>query len=151
MQNERDEHKQKLRDLEGRKGARETSHMHLQMEFEKERAQWESVKNALQQAKDDAADQLTRTEKKYEVKVSEAERLKQDVKELKKKIYAASGNKMNYEANTIGTGIAGKLGLGAFAKAGNTSGIQGTGASGFKPAGGGFKATGAQRYIGEGS
>jgi len=58
---------------------------------------------------------------------------------------------MNYEANTIGTGIASKLGLGAFAKAGNTSGIHGTGASGFKPAGGGFKATGAQRYIGDGS
>jgi len=76
MQNERDENKQKVRDIESRKSTRETSYMHIQMEFEKERAQWESVKNSLQQAKDDAADQLTRIEKKYEVKVSEAERLK---------------------------------------------------------------------------
>lgn len=151
LNKEREEAKQKLREVEGRKGNRELNMMQLQMEFEKERASWESMKTSLQQQKDEACDSLQRMEKRYDAKVQELERLRNDYKDAKKRAYQLGGGKGSMEAAAVGKGIIGKFGLAAL-KDGNTSTNQGSGfkPTGFVPSGGtGFKATGASRFIGD--
>lgn len=124
LDRERENYKQKLRDLDGKGTSAQAKQTEQLLAFEKERAKWEQEKSYIQNQKDDAMDAQQRLEKKVESLLRENEKLKNDIK-ANRKLYSAAGAgagapgqpvglgaPSGFHANMIGKGVMDKYGGG---------------------------------------
>lgn len=137
LDRERENYKQKLRDMDGKGTSAQTKQTEQLLSFEKERAKWEQEKSFLHNQKDDAVDAQMRLEKKVETLLKENEKLKNDVKNARKNYGGAgvgggafnpgvaSGQTPNFHAAMVGKQVMDKYGGGV-----NKSTVLGAGFSG---------------------
>ena len=110
LDKERENYKQKMRDIEGKGTNATAKQTELLLNFEKERAKWEHEKSYLINQKDDAQEAQQRLEKKVELLLRENEKLKNDVRANRKNMYQATANTSTNQGALIGANILGKLG-----------------------------------------
>lgn len=110
LDKERENYKQKLRDMEGKGTNVQARQTELLLNFEKERAKWDHEKSFLVNQKDDAIDNADRLQKKVEILLRDNEKLKNDLRNSRRNMYNAAANTSNYQAAMVGTNLVSKLG-----------------------------------------
>lgn len=96
LDKERENYKQKHRDLEGKGTSVQAKQTELLLNFEKERAKWEHEKSYIMNQKEDATENSQRLEKKVEQLLRENEKLKNDLRNNRKNMYQAAANTSNF-------------------------------------------------------
>lgn len=87
LDKERENYKQKLKELEGKGTSVHAKQTELLLNFENERVKWGHEKSIIMNLKDDAVENAQRLEKKVESLLRENEKLKNDLRNSRKNMF----------------------------------------------------------------